>query len=139
MKSSIPFWHLPNSIPKFTFYSIPYHALLIADIYGTIYFAITFSPLIILQNKIYYKTINFAISVILDMIRSAVSVHSSEFHCSLPGFTLKSQRSLRQLHGEFTANPRRLQCDSIETALRIEKFFTKLKNFCSLATPLRMR
>ena len=25
---SIPFWHLPYSIPKFPFHSIPYHALL---------------------------------------------------------------------------------------------------------------
>ena len=49
------------------------------------------------------------------------------------------QRSLRQFDGECTANPRRQQYDSTETALRIEKFLNRLKNFCSLATPLRMR
>ena len=50
-----------------------------------------------------------------------------------------SQRSLRQYDGDCTANTRRMQYDSTETALQIEKFLKRLKNFCSLATPLRMR
>ena len=88
------------------------------------------------RNKIYYNTINYVISV---MIRSAVSVHLPEWYCNLRGFAVHSQRSLRQFDGECTANPRRLQYDSTETALRIENFLNRLKIFCSLATPLRMR
>ena len=73
------------------------------------------------------------------MIRSAVFVHSPEWYCSLRGFAAQSQRSLPQFDGECTANPWKLQYDSTETALRIEKFLNRLKKFCSLATPLRMR
>ena len=84
-------------------------------------------------------TSTLARSVMSPMIRSAVSLHSPESYCSLRGFAALSQRSLRQFDGECTANPRRLQYDSTETALQIEKFLNRLKNFCSLATPLRMR
>ena len=101
--------------------------------------AITFPPLMNSQNKIYYKTIKYVISVIPNMIRSAVSVHSPESYCSLRGFAAHSQRSLRQFDSECTANPRRLQYDSTKTALQITNFLNRLKNFCSLATPPHMR
>ena len=124
---------------KETHFSFKPYFCLMADNQGFIYFTITFLPFSILQNKIYYKTINYVISVIPNMIRSAVSAHSPKSYCSLHGFAAHSQRSLRQFEGECTANPRRLQYDSTETALRIEKFLNRLKNFCSLVTPLRMR
>ena len=50
-----------------------------------------------------------------------------------------SQLSLRQFEDECTANLRRLQYDSTETALRIENFLNRLKNFCSLPTLLQLR
>ena len=105
----------------------PYFCL-IADIQGISYFTITIPPFIILQNKIYYKTIDYVVSVIPNMIRSAVSMHSPESYCSLHHFD-----------GECTANPQRLQYDFTETALRIAKFLNRLKNFCWLAIPLQMR
>ena len=82
---------------------------------------------------------NNVISVISNMIRSAVSVHLPESYCSLHGFAAHSQRSLRQFDGECTANPRRLLYDSWETSLRIERILNRLKKFCSLAAPPRMR
>ena len=121
------------------YFSFRPYICLIADIQGIIYFTITFPPLIISQNKIYYKTINYAISVITTMIRSAVSVHSPESYSSLRGFAAQSQGSLRQFDGECSANPRRLQYDSTETALRTEKILNRLKKVCSLATPMQMR
>ena len=57
-------------VPTFTFY-------LIADFHTIIYFTVTFPPLIILENEIYNKTINYVISVKLHMIGSTVSVYSS--------------------------------------------------------------
>ena len=66
------------------------------------------------------------------MIRSAVSVHLPESHCSLRGFAAHSQCSLRHIDGECTANPRRLQYDSRETVLQIEKILNRLKKFCLL-------
>ena len=71
---------------------------LIADIQGIIYCTITFPPLIISQKKIYYKTIHNVITVIPDMIRSAISVHLTESsYCSLHGFaqSCKSGRAFR--------------------------------------------
>ena len=57
-----------------------------------------------------------------NIIRSAVFVHSPPTYSSLGGFAAHSPRSLRQFDGECTANPRRLQYDSMETALQTEKF-----------------
>ena len=71
------------------------------------------------------------------MIRSAAQ--SPCIRQSRTAVSVGSQRSLRQFDGECTANPRRLQYDSTETALRIEKFLNRLKNFCSFSTSLRMR
>ena len=87
------------------YFSFRLYFSLIANIKGIIYFAITFPPLIIPQNKIYYKTINFVISVIPDMIRNTVSLHSPESYCSLRGFAAQPHCSLRQFDGECTANP----------------------------------
>ena len=102
---------------------------IIADIQGIIYFTITFPPLIISQKKNLLQNNQLRhFRYTSRMIRSAVSVHSPESYCSL-----------RQFDGECTANPRRLQYDSTETALQTEKFLNRLKNFCSLATPQRMR
>ena len=106
------------------YFSFRLYFCLIADNQGIIHFPFTFPPLFVLQNKISYQTINYVISVIPNMIRSAVSVHSPESYCSL-----------RQFDGECTANPRRLQYDNTEIALRIEKFLNRLKNFCTLANP----
>ena len=49
------------------------------------------------------------------------------------------QRSLRQFNGKFTANPRRLQYESTKNVLQIEKNLSRLKSFCLLVTPLKMR
>ena len=73
------------------------------------------------------------------MIRSEVSVHLLDSYCSLHGFVAHLQCSLRKFDGECTANPRRLQYDSTETGLRIGKILNRLKKFCSLAIPMRMR
>ena len=76
----INFYPYFNSYISFRqeYFSFRPYFCLIADIQGIIYFTITFPPLIFSQNKIYYKTINYVISVIPNMICSAVSVHSSE-------------------------------------------------------------
>ena len=115
----INFYPCFNSYISFRqkYFSFRLYFCLIADIQEIIYFTITFPPLIISRNKIDYQTINYVISVIPYMIRSAVSVHSPESYCSLHGFAAHSQRSLHQFDGECTANPRRLQYDSTETAL----------------------
>ena len=91
---------------------------------------------IVLQNEIYHKTINYVISFILDMIRST---QSSCIRQSRNAVFVSLQRSLRQFDDECISNPRRLQYDSTDTALRMEKILNGLKNFCSLVTPLRMR
>ena len=62
-----------------------------------------------------------------------------ESHCSLRGFSAQSKCGLRQFDGKCFANPRRLQYNSTETALQIEKILNRLKKFCWLATPLQMR
>ena len=76
------------------------------------------------------------------MIRSAVSVYSPELYCSLRGFAAHSQCSLRQFDGKCTANPQRLQYDSMETALQIEKNFEPVEKFLlvgdSTANALRL-
>ena len=69
------------------------------------------------------------------MVRSAVFVDSPKFLWSLRGFVVQSQLSLRQLNGEFIANPRGAG-DSIATLMRL---FCKLKKICSLANAQRLR
>ena len=89
-----------------------------------------------MQNEIYHKTINYVVSFILDMISSTQSPCIRQ---SRNAVFVSLQRSLRQFDDECISNPRRLQYDSTDTALRMEKILNGLKNFCSLVTPLRMR
>ena len=107
----------------------------IADIQGIIYLPLPFHQS--LFRKIKFITKQSTASFPLYLIWFAAQ--SSCIRQSRTAVSVGSQRSLRQFDGECTANPRRLQFDSTETALRIEKFLNRLKKFCSLATPLRMR
>ena len=94
---------------------------LIADIQGLIYFSITLLPLIFSQNKIYYKTIYYRISV----------TPKYDLQCSLRAFArvvllslwIRSAVSVNLManalrtHGDYNTTPRRLRCE--------------LKNFCT--------
>ena len=139
-----------NSFIRFRkkYFSFRPYFCLIADIYGIIYFTITFLTLpfyhyfliiyftIVLQNEIYHKTINYVVYFILVMIRRPQSPYICQ---SRNAVFVSLQRSLLQFDDECISNPRRLQYDSTDTALRMEKILNGLKNVCSLVTPLRMR
>ena len=86
------FWPYFNSFISFRrgFFVLGPIFILIADFHRIIYSTNTFRPLIILENEIYYKTIKKVISVRLNMILSAVSVHSPESHWSLCEFAAQS-------------------------------------------------
>ena len=86
----------------------PYFCL-IADIQGIIYFTITFPPPIILQNKIYCKTINYtSFPLCLIWFAAQSSVHSPESYCSLRGFAAQSPSVWWWMH-----------CEPTETAVRL--------------------
>ena len=73
-----------------------------------------------LQNEIYYKTINYVISVKFNMIRSAVSVHSPE----LPAVSLGSQCSFSAVFVNLIANSLLTHGSATRPRLR-----TELSNF----------
>ena len=103
----------------------PYFCL-IADIQGINYVTITFPPLIILQNKIYYQTINYIITVIPDMTRQrslrafARVVLQSPRVCGVVSVNLM-ENALR-IHGDCITTPQRLRCE-------LKNFWTGWKCF----------
>ena len=94
----------------------PYFCLK-ADIQGIIYF--TFLPLINLQNKIYYKTVNYSTSFPLYLIwfagqspcirqcRIAVSEGSQRIRCPV---SVNLMANALRTHGDCSTTPRKLRC-----------------------------
>ena len=116
---------------------------LLIDIYKIIYFTIIFPPLFILQNEIYYKTINYVIFDTLEMIRSAVPAHSlisleSRRVCSAVSAQLSSVSPIyyvpTAVHYEPTETPVRLNKDCASK----RQFFEQSKFFLLLVTPPQM-